>query len=355
MKILHYVDENALAWGEEWIQLLKELARQGVSNHVVCKSGGTLSARLAEKGIAFSTADKLLALLPTGLGRIIDSASPDIIHTRLSSAARIGGFWGKIKGIPVVQSVDKFPKPRYHKKATLLLPCSNEVKKHMLSLGFSESKMRVVFNPLEVARYKPAPAVRAAKRAELGLADGQLLLMGAGRFVDWKGFDVLISAYAKYLDSAPGACAETKLLLAGDGEDKEKLLRLIRTLGIAENVIMPGFVPDPRPYLQASDIFVLPSKTPEPFGIVLLEAMASGTACIGTRGGGVLDMITDGENGWITEINDVSSLCAALGRVAGDKAERERIAAAGLKRAGEFGVEETARQIISVYEEIVKA
>lgn len=354
MRILHYVDENNLAWGEEWIQLLKELARQGMSNHVACKPGGTLQARLAEEGIAVSTANKPWAWLPGGLGRIIDRVCPDIIHTRLSSAALIGGRWGRIKKIPVAESVDKFPKARYHKNADFLLPCSGEVKKHMLSLGFSESKMRVIFNPLDTARYKPDPAVRAAKRSEFGLSDGRLLIMAAGRFVNWKGFDILISAYAGYLGINPAARAGTKLLLAGDGEERTALLRLVKASGIEDNVIMPGFVSDIRPYLQASDIFVLPSKTPEPFGIVLLEALASGTACIATRGGGALDMITDGENGWFADINSAGSLGALLARAAGKdgKAERERIAAAGLKRAECFGVEKIAAQLISVYREI---
>lgn len=353
MKILHYVDENRLAWGEAWIQLLKELARQGVSNHAVCKSGGTLAARLAEEGIARSTADKPFVCLPQGLGRIIDKTGPDIIHTRLSSAARIGGFWGRIKGVPVVQSVDKFPKARYHKKADFLLPCSGAVKTHLLSLGFPESGMRVILNPLDVERYRPDPAARAAKRAELGLGGGQLMIMAAGNFADCKGYDILISAYAGYLESVPSARAETKLLLAGDGEEKEKLLGLIRTLGIAENVIMPGFVADIRPFMQASDIFVMPSKKPEPFGIVLIEAMASGVACIATRGGGVLEIIAEGETGWMADINSAGSLCETLARVAGNKEERERVALAGLKRAGLFGVKETAKQLISVYEQVL--
>lgn len=355
MKILHYVDENKLAWGEAWIQLLKELARQGVCNHAACKSGGTLPARLAEEEIACSVVDKPLAWLPQGFGRIIDKTAPDIIHTRLSSAARIGGFWGRRKKIPVVQSVDKFPKAYYHKRADFLLPCSAEVKRHMLSLGFPESKMKVIFNPLDIARYKPDPAVRAAKRAELGLDADTLLITGAGRFVDWKGFDILLSAYAGYMDTAPAARAETRLLLAGDGEEKAKLLGLIRGLGIEDNVILPGFVSDVRPYFQASDIFVLPSKTPEPFGVVLLEAMASGTACIATRGGGVLDMVADGESGWLVDMDSVGSLCAAIARAAGSRKEREDVALAARKRAELFGVEEIARQVISVYEKVVSA
>lgn len=354
MKILHYVDENRLTWGEAWIQLLKELAAQGMQNHVACKSGGTLSARLAEEGIPFSSVDTPAAWLPWGLGRIIDNTGPDIIHTRLSSAARIAGFWGRRKKVPVVQSVDKFSKARYYRNADFLLPCSFAVKRHMLSLGFPESKMRVVFNPLDVARYKPDPAVRAAKRAELGL-DGELLITGAGRLDFGKGFDVLVAAYAEYLEKVPAARAESKLLLVGDGEEKPKLLRLIRELGIEGNTILPGFVSDVRPYLQATEIFVMPSRMPEGFGIVLLEAMASGAACIATRCGGVLDIIVDGETGWLVDMDNVSSLSAALIFAAENKAARETVALAGLNRAQLFDIGKIAWQVISVYEDVLDA
>lgn len=353
MRILHYVDESKLTWGEAWIQLLKELSRQGMSNHVVCEPGGGLEYRLVEEGIPCSTVDTPMAWLSWGFGRIIDKTAPDIIHTRLSSAARIAGFWGKRKNVTVVQSVDKFSKAHYYRNADFLLPCSFAVKRHMLSLGFPESKMRVVFNPLDIARYKPDPAVHAAKRAELGL-DGELLITGAGRFDFGKGFDVLVTAYAKYLEIVPAARAESKLLLVGDGEEKPKLLGLIRELGIEGNTILPGFVSDVRPYFQLSDIFVMPSRMPEGFGIVLLEAMASGAACIATCCGGVLDIIVDGESGWLVDMGSVSSLSAALIFAAENKAAREAVALAGLNRARLFDIGEIARQVISVYAELLE-
>lgn len=352
MKILHYVDENRLAWGESWIQLIKELARQGMDNRVVCKSGGTLSARLAEEGIAFNTVGSRAVRILRDLERIAGEFGPDIIHTRLSSAAMLGGCIGRKMNIPVAESVDKFPKAKYHRNADFLLPCSVEVKEHMLSLGFPESKMRVVFNPLEVSRYKPDPLTRVQKREGLGIADGQVLITAAGRFVDWKGFDILLRAYAGYLAADSAARNATKLLLAGDGEEKPALLKLAEELRLGGNLILPGFVADIRPYLQASDIFVLPSKTPEPFGVVLLEAMASGAAPIATRGGGALDMIKEGESGWFAEMNSAESLREAMSRAAGNKEERERVALAALKRAGLFDVGTIAGQVISVYKEI---
>lgn len=352
MKILHYVDENRLAWGEAWIQLIKELERQGMDNRVVCKSGGTLSARLAEEGIAFDTAGSRAMRILRDLGRVAVEFKPDIIHTRLSSAAMLGGCIGKKTGIPVVQSVDKFPKAKYHRNADFLLPCSVEVKEHMLSLGFPESKMQVIFNPLEISRYTPDPLLRARKRTELGIGGGQVLITAAGRFVDWKGFDILLRAYAAYLAEDISARSATRLLLAGDGEEKAELLKLAEELKLGENLILPGFVSDIRPYLQASDIFVLPSKTPEPFGVVLLEAMASGVAPIATRGGGALDMIREDESGWFAEMGDAGSLREALARAVRNGEERERVALAALKQSALFDVQAIAGQVISVYREI---
>lgn len=357
MKILHYVDENRLAWGESWIQLIKELERQGARSVVVCKPDGTLAQRLTQEGIACETFSPPISWLPqsaSGLGRVIDKIRPDIIHTRLSSAARTGGYWGKRKQIPVIQSVDKYPKAHYHKHADLLLPCSTSVKEHMVSLGFAEAKMRIVLNPLETARYKPDPAVRAQTRAALGIGNDTLLITGAGRFVEWKGFDNLISAYADILKRNSLTHGKTRLLLAGDGEEKDRLLKLSRETTVGENIIMPGFVQDIRPYLQASDIFVLPSKTPEPFGIVLLEAMATGLACIATRGGGALDMITDGENGIFAELDSVASLSAALDIACKERNLRERLASKALETAARFDVTCTARQVVSIYQEVLQ-
>ena len=357
MKILLYIDENRLAWGWQLIQLIEALERKGVHSHVVCKSGGDFAARLAREGMAHDLFDAPIAWLARsarGLERIIDSIKPDIIHTRLSSAARLGGYWAKVKNIPVVQSVDKFPKAHYHKNADFLLPCSHAIKEHMLALGFSEQKMQVVFNALDVERYQPLRHLRESKRNELGLDGGQLLIMGAGRFVRWKGFDNLLRAYGELLSRHPGAKRQTRLLLAGDGEEKSKLVRLIGSLNIEKNVIMPGFVKDVRPYMQASDIFVLPSKTPEPFGVVLLEAMASGLACIATRGGGALDMIIEHENGWFVDQDSVPSLSAALRRAAEDKDARVRIAAQAQKSASRFDVNQVATQIISIYESLAR-
>ena len=353
-KILHYIDENCLAWGEAWIQLIKELGRMDMQNHVVCKSGGTLANRLKEENLSFETFDMPISWLPqTGikLSKIIADFSPDVIHTRLSAAARTAGFWGKRAGIPVVQTVDKFPKAHYHKDASFLLTCSDSVKLHMENLGFPAEKINTVFNPLDSKLYSFDINEADRARKKLGVLPNEKIIVGAGRFVDWKGFDILIKAFKSLLDMTP-ECA--RLLLLGDGEERDVLCRLIKDLGIEGKVIMPGFVADVRPYMWASDVFVIPSKAPEPFGIVLIEAMASGVASVATKAGGPLDIIEDGINGYFVEINSYYDITNKIKLLLEDNDHRIKIANEGIKIVSKkFSVEEIAKKHIAVYQKMV--
>ena len=353
-KILHYVDENRLAWGETWIRLIEELSRKNVQNHVVCKSGGTLANRLKEGKISFETFDIPISWLPqTGIkfSEIIADFSPDVIHTRLSSAARIAGFWGQRARIPVVQTVDKFPKAHYHKDASFLLTCSESVKLHMVTLGFPPEKITTVFNPVDSTLYSFDRNEADKTRKKLGILPNEKIIIGAGRFVDWKGFDILIKAFKSFLGQTHEC---VRLLLLGDGEDKDILCKLIKDLGIEDKVIMPGFVSNVRPYMWASDIFVLPSNKPEPFGIVLIEAMASGLASIATKAGGPLDIIEDGINGYLVEINSYNDIADKIKLLVEDNNHRMEIANKGVKVVSEkFSVEEIARKHIEVYQKVL--
>lgn len=350
MKILHFVDENRLAWGETWIQLIKELNRKHIQNHVVCKSGGTLADRLKEEKLSFETFDIPISWLPrtgTKFNKIIAELSPDVIHTRLSSAARIAGFWGKRAGIPIIQTVDKFPKAHYHKDAAFLITCSESIRSHMEELGFPPEKISTIFNPVDSKLYSFDSIEADKTRNSLGVMSNQKIILAAGRFVDWKGFDNLIKAYKFLLDNSSH---DVKLLLLGEGEEKDKLCELIRSLGIEKNVIMPGFVKDIRPYMWASDIFVLPSKKPEPFGIVLIEAMASGLASVATRGGGPLDIIEDGANGYLVEIDSYKDIADKIIILLDNDGLRAQIARRGSSTVLEnFSVEEIANRHIEIY------
>ena len=202
MKVLHYVDESNLAWGETWVQLLSELAKRGVENFVACRDYGTLTERLEKNGVSFGVCRPISQILPftnTKLGGFIDEFKPDLIHTRLSSAAKIGGWWGKHKHIPVLQTIDKYPKLKYHRDGDFFAACSTSVKDYFISLGVPETKIAVVHNPIDVSKYARDEDVREEMRKAHNVVGDVKIILAAGRFVDWKGFDVLIKGYDMYL------------------------------------------------------------------------------------------------------------------------------------------------------------
>ena len=356
MKILHYVDENKLAWGETWIQLIKELSVQETNNFVVCRGGGTLSERLKEENIPYALAKPLVQALPftnTSLGNILRDICPDIIHTRLSAAARIGGWWGKRMGIPVVETIDKYPKIKYYRDASMIFPCSNAVKEHMEKEGFPAEKMAVVYNPVDIPRYKRDEITREEVRAEYGISEDTKIILGAGRFIDWKGFEYLIEAYAKLIKDYNGL-PNTRLWLVGDGPEMQKYKNLVEKLQISDKVEFHGYAQDIRKWLWAADVFVQPSQLPEGFSLMLLEAMAAGLPCIATNIGGTLDIIDHGKNGWFMDIGKENGLTERLYEVIGDDALLFKTASKALESSAVFNVHKIASETITLYSKIIE-
>ncbi len=134
-------------------------------------------------------------------------------------------------------------------------------------------------------------------------------ILSVGRFVHKKGFDLLVQAFARFARRNPGV----DLLLAGGGEELETCRRLAVHLGLAERVRFLGSV-DHRQVvdlIRGCRFFILPSRQ-EPFGIVVLEAMAAGKPVVAARVGGVPEIIEHGENGLLVNPESVGALLAGM-------------------------------------------
>ena len=151
-------------------------------------------------------------------------------------------------------------------------------------------------------------------------------VFAAGRLVEQKGFDVLLSALAL----TPGL----RLLIAGEGRERTHLEVLADELGVEERVRFLGAAGRERlaALLRGADAVVVPSRQ-EPFGVILLEAMAAGRATIASRVGGIPEFAEDGVTTLLVPPEDPDSLAAALKRLCGDLELRERLAENGKARA----------------------
>jgi len=348
MRILHYVDENRLSWAQAWIQLLEALRKKGIENFVLCRPGGTLHEMLAQKGFTVFTCKPAIPWAPplcACIKDVIKAVKPDVIHTRLSQAALLGGYWGKRLGVPVLCTVDKYPKAKYYKYAAHLAACSNDVARHMISQGFDGKKVTVVSNPIDVSRYEKPKSYVPQMRKSKSIPQDIPVILAAGRFVDWKGFDVLIKACAKL------AGVDFRLWLAGDGPMRGALEGLATGLGISDLVTFWGFLEDIRSLMWQADLFVLPSKTPEPFGIVALEAMASGLPVIATSAGGVLDFV-DESCGWLARPDDPDDLAVIIKEALSCEGIRRAKVIAAKEKALNFDVSKIAGQYVALYRKL---
>jgi glycosyltransferase involved in cell wall biosynthesis len=181
--------------------------------------------------------------------------------------------------------------------------------------------------PVEVVHngVRPSPA-------RPPLAEPPLVLY-AGRLAPEKGVAVLVRAFAIVAETIPAA----RLLIAGEGPQRAALEALVAELGLRNAVEFAGRLPRPELEERAGSAWAqaVPSLWAEPFGNVVAEAMARGTAVVASNAGGPAEIVRPGETGLLAAPGDVDGLAAALLEVLGDRALAERLGEAGRTVAAE--------------------
>ncbi len=186
-------------------------------------------------------------------------------------------------------------------------------------------------------RFRPLSAdERAAARQRFGLAADRPLVLGLSRLVPRKGFDVLIDAVA-------GMDPGVQLAIGGAGRDARRLERRAADRGITGRCTFLGRVPeaDLAGLYGCADVFAMVCRErwggleAEGYGIVFVEAAACGVPSVAGRSGGSHEAVVDGETGFVVDPHDAGGVRAALDRLLGDDALRERLGAAARKRAVE--------------------
>jgi glycosyltransferase involved in cell wall biosynthesis len=151
---------------------------------------------------------------------------------------------------------------------------------------------------------------------------GRKNILFVGSLYPVKGVHYLIMAMKLVHDKMPDA----KLILVGDGEERERLAALSIQMGVQKHVRFVGKVPHEKvqTFMQRADIFVLPSLS-EGFPNVILEAMASGLPIIASRVGGIPDIITNDINGYLVEVKDINDIANKTILLLQDDALRKKI------------------------------
>ena len=325
-----------------FVELCSSLAQEGILIQAIVRTG--FVRRHALENIPGLEMAMVRAsgnwdfLAATKVGRLVAHFQPDLIHTHLSRATWMGGKAGKTHNIPTLATTHNRIKLKYCRNIQWFSTITLDLAEYLEQNCIDPLRIRTIpnFSTFEPVLLPP-PMVRRSP-----------VFVSFGRFVNKKGFRVLLEAFRKFIDLK----GNTKLLLAGSGPLEEDLREWARALGLDSHIKFPGWVENIAALLDGADIFVLPSLD-EPFGIVLLEAMARGKPVVTTRTSGPMEVL-DESSAYFADTGDAGSLCAAMVRAAAD--EEGRIARA-VKALDAFNTLYTRAAVVeqfkNLYEDVI--
>lgn len=222
--------------------------------------------------------------------------------------------------------------------------------------GVMPARVVTVANGVDTGRFTTGTSGRV--RADFGIPDASPIVGAASRLDVWKGLEDFIDAAALVHRARP----DVRFVIAGGAiEGLEAYARDLRARaslrGLDGVMIFAGWKYGPAEmpeFFRSIDVFVLPSREPEPFGLVVLEAMASGRPVIATAHGGPLEIVRDGETGVLVEPGRADALATAVSAMIADPVRARALGEAGRARAvSVYGIERTAERLQLLYDEVL--
>lgn len=274
---------------------------------------------------------------------------------------RSGGILlAKLLGVPCISKVRGFewdsPVIRWFSKfVDFYLPDSVAVSQPLLQMGVSPSKILPTYCTVDLQEYdfrKHSPEIAQ----EFPLSSERPTFGIVGVLSHWKGQHIFLKATKEVLKCFPTGIA----FVVGDSPDgkidgyKKEIMNLAEQLGIQRNVIFTGYRRDISELMQIVDVVVHASIKPEPFGTVIIEAMAMKKPIIATRAGGPIEIIDEGVNGLLVPPGDVRKLADAIIELLQNPDKRKKMGEAGRKTVEEkFTIQSHVALTESIFRKIL--
>jgi phosphatidylinositol alpha-1,6-mannosyltransferase len=241
---------------------------------------------------------------------------------------------------------------RVYRDAAANIANSQSTARMLVDLGMPSDRVHVIYPGVDVQRFQPH--LDATDLRAQFASDGRIILLSVGRLQRRKGHDLAIEAVSRLRETVP-----LRYLIVGDGAERRHLERLVAEHRLQDHVCFLGEVPAPDlpHYYAACDIFLLPNRIDEGdvegFGIVFLEAAATGRPAIGGRSGGVPEAVLDGETGRLVSGTEAGELAATIQGLASSPETRHAMGTAGRERVcRSFTWERAAVGVSEVHAEI---
>ena len=236
-----------------------------------------------------------------------------------------------------------------------VIAVSDHVAESVVQAGFPRERLARVYDGVDLAdvraRVRRTPT---EVRAEFGIPDDAFLVVMVGHLKAWKGQHVLLQALARLPADVGGRAVA---LLVGEAPPADHdyfdyLVGLRRDLGLERQVLLAGYRADAVELMNAADAVVHASTMPEPFGLVVVEAMGLGKAVVASSIGGPAEVVLPG-TGLLFDPEDPGALAGHLAAIARDPELRARLRAGGRARAADFDIEPCVRAIDALYGQLL--
>jgi glycosyltransferase involved in cell wall biosynthesis len=282
------------------------------------------------------------------LRNLIRELKPDLVHTHLSHATLRGSFAARLARTPVIATVHGMNGRLTYNFANRLITVSQAAKQHLVGQGVHPNRISVAYNGIPI----PGPEAfirRDQVRASLNIPAEAVVLGSTSRADYSKGIQDAIAATAMLARRH----SNVYFVFAGDGECLEDLRTQVKTLGIADRTRFLGFRNDVMDVLSSMDVFVFPSLK-EAMGISIVEAMAMALPIVGSRIGGIPEVV-DAESGILVPGNDPPALAEALHCLLEDPNEIKAMGHRARARAAEkFSLAASAEQVEDAYKILLR-
>ncbi len=365
MKILH--TENSQGWGGQEIRILTEAAGmigRGHEVQLIAPPESRIYEEAKKRGVpvtALPIAKKRLSGY-LALRNWLKNNPVDVINTHSSTdswlAALACATLGKAlpgvpRGVPpgappgMPPGVPKIVRTRHvsapvstnaatrwlYTRAASSIVTTGEALKQQLVRDNRFPAERIVSIPtgIDLTRFAPSAsaAAKAATRARLKLPQDKQIIGIVATLRSWKGHRFLIDAYASLKRN------DAHLLIVGDGPQQEALQALIGAHGLGNQATLPGNQTNVVPWLQAMDVFALPSYANEGVPQSIIQAFACALPVVTTHAGAIGEVAIDNDTALIVPMQDAAALAGGLTRLLDDAALRQRLGASALAQARE--------------------
>ena len=240
------------------------------------------------------------------------------------------------------------------RRAALIVPMSRWIMDHMVERGVPSERIRVMYDGLDPASVAPARSEQEL-RSLYDVRPGQPVVGIVGNIRRWKGQETVVRAMARVVGHHPDAvCFLVGAATAADQPYFEHLQQIAAEAGITANLRFTGYQQDPASLVRMMQIVIHASVEPEPFGMVVLEAMAQRKPVVGSRAGGVVEMVVEGETGFTFPPGDAETLAARVNDLLADPERARRMGEAGYERLMEsFTMTRYMEQVHEAYDSIL--